>query len=353
MTDLIHTRKAIVAADQVVGILLGVNVRKALDPLNRNDFLSIASQVASALEGDVNPYEASAVARAIDGITGVDWAALSPEQLNAAIDAIRSATADIGKVVMPSVNSTFEIAGTGTMEAAREGAITRFGFDIGTALSQRDLDAEKWIRTLNTLYVRDIYGVRADQVSTLAREIVTRGVADGLGSDTIAAELARAMPAAMSQPASYWQVIATAFSNTGRTFSQLGAFSDAGVQRYRFEAVLDEVTTDQCRFYHDQVFSVGASMAHMSAIQSLDDPQAVRDANPWIRSGRDSEGNRTLYFNRGGERTTIATIDRSGVGTRDDRGSYSGAMSSAGLQNEGVPFPPLHGNCRSTVVPEV
>jgi len=236
---IVRARKA---AEDALGVIVTANVTKALDPLDREDFLRIASQVATALQNDARPYEVSAVARAIDAISGVEWASLTREEMNAAIDAIRSITNDVGKVVMPSVGETFRIAGGQTMAATRESSIRRFGFEIQTSLAQRDLVAERWIRSLNTLYVRDAYGVRADDLAAVAREIVTNGVEQGLGSSTIAERLAETVGARIAQPASYWQVIATAFSNTGRTFSQLGSFRDAGITSYQFEAVLDEVT---------------------------------------------------------------------------------------------------------------
>jgi SPP1 gp7 family putative phage head morphogenesis protein len=351
--DFARIVKARTAAEQALGVIVTTNVTKALDPLDRDDFLRIASQVATALQNDARPYEVSAVARAIDAISGVEWASLTREEMNAAIDAIRSITNDVGKVVMPSVSETFRITGGRTMAATRESAIRRFGFTIDTSLAQRDLAAERWIRSLNTLFVRDAYGVRADDLAAIAREVVTNGVEQGLGSSTIAQRLAETVGSRIAQPASYWQVVATAFSNTGRTFSQIGSFRDAGITSYQFEAVLDEVTTDQCRFYHGQTFSVGDATARIEALTQLTDPEAVKNENPWIRTGRDEEGNRVLYFTRDGERTTIATIDRSGVGARDDRGSYSGAASASQLSGFGIPWPPLHGNCRSTIIPVV
>lgn len=353
MIDFARIVQARKAAEETLGVIVTTNVTKALDPLDREDFLRIASQVATALQSDVRPYEVDAVARAIDAISGVDWDSLSREEMNAAIDAIRSITNDVGKVVMPSVGETFRITGGRTMAATRESSIRRFGFEIGTSLTQRDLAAERWIRSLNTLFVRDAYGTRADDLAAIAREVVTNGIEQGLGSATISQRLAETVGTRIAQPASYWQVIATAFSNTGRTYSQIGSFRDAGISAYQFEAVLDEVTTDQCRFYHGQTFSVADATARIEALSQLSDPEAVKNENPWIRTGRDEEGNRILYFTRDGERTTIATIDRSGVGARDDRGSYSGAASSTQLAGFGIPWPPLHGLCRSTIVPVV
>jgi hypothetical protein len=60
-----------------------------------------------------------------------------------------------------------------------------------------------------------------------------------------------------------------------------------------------------------------------------------------------------LFVERGGLRTPLVEVTRSGVGTVDDQGEHGRAVSNRELMDLGVGFPPYHGLCRTTTVPEV
>jgi hypothetical protein len=77
---------------------------------------------------------------------------------------------------------------------------------------------------------------------------------------------------------------------------------------------------------------------------------AIKDVRPWVRERLGEDGKRTLAVDRGGESTLLGVVERSGVGARDDRGTYSRALSSRDLAPAGVGFPPFHGLCRTTTV---
>lgn len=327
----------------------GVDVRKALDPLDPDDFTKMVAQFARALEQATAGTEAAALRAALRALD-VDWRNVGAEARERVAEAVRASLQPVGERVLPSIAEGFEIRGAETMAAARESAVTKFGLNIGVSLSQRDLDAEKYIRASYSNMITNAYGERVDALANMARDIVANGLEEGLGRDDIANGLNNALGDRLMRGRSYWQVVATSFMNTARTASQLNAFADAGIQQYRFEAVMDEVTTDQCRFYHDQVFSVGASIERMNAQMRASSVEDLQNTNPWVRVGRDEDGGRFMYVERNGEITKIADIDQSGVGTQS-AGTYSNTTNSAGLSSLGVPYPPLHANCRSTIVP--
>jgi hypothetical protein len=61
-----------------------------------------------------------------------------------------------------------------------------------------------------------------------------------------------------------------------------------------------------------------------------------------------------MYVNgSGGKKHRLAVVDQPGVGLRDQKGSYSSALSTSKLQQLGVMFPPLHAGCRSTIYSDV
>ncbi len=329
---------------------LHLPISKAIDPLDPDGFLRIVARLAQALRGVTEEEEAKVMRAAIRALD-VDWRNLSPAQHEAVIAAAMQALQPLPGRVLPSIQQQFEVVGGRVSKDSRASSVRQFGLRIDVSLSQRDLLAERFVRANAANFVTDAYGTRLDEVGAMAREIVANGMARGLGSDAIAHELDEALGDRVMRSRSYWNTVAMSFTNQARTFSQLNAFSDAGIQVYAFEAILDEVTTDQCRFYHGRTFSVGAAIAQATKLMQATDPEEVRTLNPWVRTGKDESGNRILFIERGGERTVLAQVDRSGYGSKDDTGSYSKAVDTRRLEEEGIPWPPLHGKCRSTIIP--
>lgn len=128
--------------------------------------------------------------------------------------------------------------------------------------------------------------------------------------------------------------------------------TEAGIERYRIEAVLDERTTDICRFLHGKSFSVRRGLEAFEKVEA--NPDAIKELSPWVHeatSGR--SGRKALYVERGGERVAITEVTRSAAGSRDDRGEFARSLSERQLTNLGVSLPPFHGMCRSVVLAEI
>ena len=204
-------------------------------------------------------------------------------------------------------------------------------------------------------YVTDEYKRRIDGFREEAGRIVSEGVERGAGRAEIRDKLeAAAQGKIAGRSSAYWEVVAGAFIGRGRSFSQLSSYSEAGIERYRIEAVLDEVTTETCRYLDGKVFSVGGGLRLFEAEESLSTPEEIKIAQPWIRERRDPKtGQIHLVANKGEAGfVKIATVERSGFGRQDDRGKFSGGKTSDELLDVGVGFPPYHGLCRTTTVPE-
>ena len=203
--------------------------------------------------------------------------------------------------------------------------------------------------------MRDDYGRRLDTLGEEARRIVAEGLEAGLGREDIAADLQRAAEhAIVTRPAFYWEVVAGAFIANGRSLAQVSAFAEAGIQRYVIEAVLDEVTTETCRFLHGKVFSVGDAIKRFERIEEMDRPEDIKAAQPWVRQALDPEtGQSVLFVERDGTRTPIAEVSRSGLGSKDDVGELAHGRTERELMDLGVSFPPFHGLCRTTLLPDI
>ncbi|HCF58195.1 MAG TPA: head morphogenesis protein, partial [Myxococcales bacterium] len=201
-------------------------------------------------------------------------------------------------------------------------------------------------------FVRDEYGRRIEGFGQEARRIVAAGLEEGLGRDDLAEALEQAARAALVDRAPfYWETVAASFIAQGRSYAQMSSYAEAGIRQYRIEAVLDEQTTNICRYLHGKTFSVADALRRFDRIEQLEDPEAIKQAMPWVREAQDRETGRTrLYVNGGRGRTDLAEVTRSAMGTRDDRGDFRALASDSALNEVGIGFPPYLGLCRSTTL---
>jgi SPP1 gp7 family putative phage head morphogenesis protein len=337
-------------ADAAEEILRDIyRVEKALDPLDAADFMAIVRRLSRALRGVARPAEEAAMRRAIERLD-VDWPNLAPEARDQVVRAARQALGSVEGQVLPEVVQLFEAEADRVVAGARRSAVRRFGLRIGADLTRTDERIAKFVQESQGNFVRDEYGRRREAFSTRAKDIVASGVERGLGRDDIVKDLAEAMAGeAFDRSQAYWEMVSMVFTNRARTYTQLGAFDEAGVDRYRFEAILDEATSEVCRFMHGKVFTVERAMDRFREVERARDPELIRDVQPFVQVGADREGNQVLFYERGGRRRAVAQVDEPAVGERDEVGRYSRALSPAQLEAAGVAVPPLHGRCRSTI----
>lgn len=339
------------AAEQLASALLGFNVRKAVDPLSPSGFLLIGQTVSEKLRGVAKGGEAKVVAEVINKL-GFDWKTLSADAATAAMNAVNKAISDsYANHVLPKISDTLEVEGPKVMTGTKAAIKVREDLDIGLELAQRDLHAEKAIRKSQVNFIRNSAGERAVALSKKARTIVSNGLRDGLDSAQISTDLRAYYTDSIPRPDSYWRTVADSFIGRARTTSQVFSYEEASIETVEVVAVIDEVTTDQCRFMDGKVFTVSSIREVLDVLSDLENPEDVRFANPWIRKGRDEDGGMRLFVpHADGSTTTIAKISRSGVGRADDRGAFSSAKDEKELSKLGVPCPPFHGRCRTTLV---
>lgn len=352
MRRAVSLHEAARAAEDLASQLLGFNVRKAIDPLSPAGFLLIGERVSSKLAKAAAGAEAEMVSEVLDELD-LDWAAMSKEAAAAAMKAVNTAIAKAYSTkLLPKLSDVLQVEGPSVMKSTRLALIASERIEVATSLSQRDLVAEAFIRKSHLNFIRNAGGLRAEVLSIKARDEIAKGLERGLSTDSIAENLDALFKNDIPQPLSYWGVVANAFVGQARTTSQISSYEEAGIQTYEIVAVIDEVTTDICRFMDGKVFEVSAARGLLDSLQELDDPEDVKYANPWVRKGRDPDGEGLRLFvpTADGKGVTIAKIERSGVGTKDDRGSFTGAKSEADLVALGIPVPPFHGHCRTTIV---
>lgn len=327
-------------------------MRKAFEVATPRGFDAAVSRLAALLRRLARKSELEAVRQAV-AVLDVDWGAMTAAQRS---QLVRTALADAGRAVLSvheQIRAPLGRAVSDVVSATRSDGRRR-GLAIAADFNAVDRRAIAYVVRANSLFVRDEYGRRLDWFGIEAKRIVARGLEDGLGRDEIAGDLARAANAAMVQrSASYWDVIASSFVGESRSLSQISSYAEAGIERYMLSAVLDEHTTDTCRFLDGKVIQTDDAISMLDRMESSEDPTAIKQIRPWVRERVGEDGRRALVVDRDGERSVLAVVERSGVGARDDRGAYSRAVSGRELAPAGIGFPPFHGLCRTTTVPDV
>lgn len=331
------------------------SVSKALDPLSERGFLRIVDRVGKALRGVTGEAEAKAVRRAIDRLD-VDWPNLSGEARGRVVRAANQALADLPQTILPKVNEVLGVESKRVVRGTREGVIREFGLKIDSDLSRTDERIARWVSESQTNFIRDELGRRQQKLSATARKIASEGIAQGLGRDEISRQLREAFrDTTASRNAFYWDVVASAFVNRARSYAEISSYADAGISTYIITAVLDEVTTDICRFLDGKHFSVGGAMAQFERVDKLRDPERIKTEQPWLQVRQDSQGNRAIFVPGEKRAVRAAIIERSAQlqGLRDERGAFRSGLSGSRLEALSVGPPPYHGLCRTTTVPDV
>src|SRR5512138_42697 len=230
-------------ADAAEGILRGVfRIDKALDPLDPNGFMAIVRSLTRALRAAARPAEDEALRRAIERLD-VDWPNLAPAARDQVVRSAREALQGVEAQVLPAVDHIFDVQGERVVDGARRSAVRRLGLRVSADLSGTDERIAQFVRESQGNFIRDEYGRRREAFGQKAKDIVASGMERGLGRDDIVGELVKTMGAeAFDRSQDYWEVVSMVFTNRARTATQLSTFQEAGVDTYRFEAVLDEVT---------------------------------------------------------------------------------------------------------------
>ena len=348
--ELLVLRKARLVTDDVLGALR-LPVHKALNLGAARGFDRAVASLAAELRAATDASNLEAVRAAVAALD-IDWRSAGPARRASAIDrALRAAGRSSSRAAAP-VRGVFAGAITELLLGARRGVRRSQGLGVALELNAFDRRVADFMVRSQVNFVTNAAGARLDAFGERARRIVADGLESGLGRDDLAAALQSAAGSHLVDRApAYWEVVAGSFVGTSRSYGQLSSYAEAGIERYQIEAVLDERTTNICRFLHGKVFEVGDALRRFERIEALDDPEEVKTLQPWVREARDSETGRLgMFVQRGDARSPIAEVTRSGVGMSDDAGAYAGARTNRELMELGVSFPPYHGLCRTGTV---
>lgn len=342
---------ALGAVDDLLSDVYRLPLAKALDPQNPRDFLILQHRLASAVKGLTGKAEAASMRAAIDALD-VDWASLSDDGREKVVLAARAVLAK-PPPNLPEVGAAFKATGERTLVGAKKWFNEEFSVKISVNLTETDKHVVDHAANAQALYIRNQYGVRADALAANARKIVSAGLAQGLGRYDLAKDLRDGLQAqGVARSDAYWNMAAGVFINRSRVYGALSGFTAAKVRRFKFDAVLDEVTTIQCRFMHGRVFEVKDALDRYAAVATSENPEDVKTVQPWMGVSKGPDGRPVLHYkDASGAKQPVATVTDNALGQLDATGAYEGAMNETALAKAGLLTPPLHGNCRSTIRP--
>ena len=334
--------------DQLLSLMETVPVHKAdgITPNTKAGFEREVRRLTLQLHEAVDAVEAPALRQAI-GSLRAKWAELSEDQRNSRLNSVArtmtKALAGLASTIAALVKTTMP----GLVSRTRAATLEDLGSALAVSTHQLDPVVIESLRSQAGLFVTSRSG-QWNALTDRLRPIVADGLDRGLSSNAIRDQIAGLLADELNRSRDYAAVVAQAWIQDARSFGQLSGYEAAGISIYRIEAVLDEHTTEECRFLDGKRFSVEDGLNKFAARQGKD-PQAIKEISPWIRNS----GGQLWVPGSDGKKIVLANVVRSGVGTRDDVGEFEQLVDDIDLDAQGIGFPPYHGHCRTTTVAEL
>ena len=154
--------------------------------------------------------------------------------------------ADVRRLTKPWVQRvTLDMTAVskGTKRHLREHYLPR----LNTALTQPDQRAIKQIGKQQGWFLRDQMGKRSEALTKHGERIVKRGLKDGWGREQIAKELEKKVSGMWGKYGrNYSMAVSSVALSRARTASEIRSYQQSSIEQLEIQAILDEVTTEQC-----------------------------------------------------------------------------------------------------------
>lgn len=342
----------------------GVLVVKAVDPVRLQDSKALSRQLAGALREIDRARLAPALTEYVARLD-VPWGSLSANAAAAVWDDAEDwLRARAGAPLLPrwqeTINTTLTTVAAATRKDIREQFLPR----IGTSFRREETAALDRIGTQQGWFLRDHNKAISRELTVRGRQIVADGLRQGWGRVEIGKQLREQLPGMWgARNAQYANVVAANAVSRARSHAELASYRDGGVEYMEVQAVLDERTTEICRFMDGHIISVADAYGVSEAAANVQRPEDIYDAAPFMQAvWTNAEGrrlgpkeahlrdHRELHTTRGAR---VAIIDRSGLGRKDDPGQFRALMGGNKFHDAHVGPPPYHHLCRSFTVPRV
>lgn len=202
-------------------------------------------------------------------------------------------------------------------------------------------------------FIRDHMGRVNKGLTARGKEIVKAGIRDSIGYREIGKELRDQLPGMWTKYGKHYSnVVANAGVQRARAFAEISSYVDAGIEYAELVAVLDQRTTNQCRFLDGQHIQVSNIVNILNQTLEITNPEEIKRVTPWVYDRRDPKTGTPQLVTRNG--VVLADILRSGYGKIDDKGEYAARKMGDQLAiDASIGPPPYHGFCRTTMNPVV
>jgi hypothetical protein len=324
-------------------------------PLNPAGFDILVDQLTQKLGAVADPFDTAAIKRAMNVFEGAG----TPEQMAEAANRALANLMTVPPIIDNPQSAILKNQGGVISLKTKKGLVDKYEFGMKATLSAYDDRVTKYLSSTHANFVRDEYGNRSVAMSKQAKAIIGKMEAEGRSVKDMQEALAEQLGTSnVLRSRAYWRGVSNVFVNRSRTYTAFGTYQEASVTLFEVVAVMDEATTDVCRFMDGKVLDLNSALANFGAVENLADPMGVKTENPFIRQVK--AGPATFLALKipnaeAGKPPTVrpvAQVTESGFGTQG-KGSYNARMDDAALQQNGVHGPPYHVNCRTTTVPVI
>jgi ribosomal protein L22 len=304
-----------------------------------------------ALEDEGEREVVAMLAREVQKTTRKAWTREANVSINAAVRALggagtlREGLLNMNRILLDGLSAVFTKREIRRISASMEGMY--IGFKKVSADQQNvklqfrlvDRNAVKALSREQPFWIGDFYSTHmSDRIRDISRKAI---VQKGLGRKEAAKVMSRVLRKELSWaggPAKlrgidviparfagnvggYSEILVANAANRGRNMAFLSSFRDAGIERFRWNSVMDERTSEVCAFLDGREFAVETGMALMDEVSAAETPVDVKEITPW--------------------QTEMSVKAAAGKGTT--------SAQNARLAAAGVMVPPAHGRCRSVV----
>jgi SPP1 gp7 family putative phage head morphogenesis protein len=299
--------------------------------------------IAHRLSGQLRGVERSLMEPRIVEMLGrldVNWDALSASEIDRvwkrANQYMRGmAIGDVLPQWEGKVAGTMTIVSRATRQRIRDEYLPR----VGVGLQREETAALNRVSTQQGWFLRDRSGHISDRLTQQGRRIVAEGLQQGLGRNAIGRELRNQLPElATKWGRNYANVVAANAVSRARSFAEITSYREAGIMAFEAQAVLDERTTEYCRFIDGQIVDVQGAYDLMQQAANVRNPEDIYRASPFMTTVQTRTGPEI----RTTTGTRLAQVIRSGVGNVNDRGQFKAIRMGRGLPAVKIGMPPYH-----------
>jgi hypothetical protein len=182
-----------------------------------------------------------------------------------------------------------------------------------------DVRTQEFIAANNAYWIGEHYN---DTLRGAVSNVVFQGLDRGMGRKEMAGFMRDTLGSQFEKSDAYWTVMASAAVQTSRNMGKISTFEIAEIYSVEFFNPNDERTSEICKYLDGTVWETKLIVGIRNKYIAATNPEQVKDAIPWISA--------------------------------DDMKSIGGGDTSPAnpekLAEKGIAVPPLHGDCRSSLV---